>query len=401
MTSKAPKPPLLLVSGLSPWPTTSGGAVRIFETLKHLSRTFSIHFVCAREPNEATAEIQKQCMPYCASFTTFQKQTNKSFFTYLAKGVPYWFSEWHNPELALIARNLISQHAIKLVQIETTQLLYLVPKLPKTVTSVCTAYDVQFISFWRRLNETQNWLSKVFKLALLLQVWRYEAVNLKLTHQVIAVSDIDRAFFEKIYGLSKVVVIPNGYAEQSQLQRKPHHKLMLGFIGATSHSPNITAIRYLVQKIAPELKKHRLEFEIILAGDTTSLTAELRQAPSHTTVTQLGFVPKLSDFYQKIDVLVAPLFSGSGTRIKILESLAHGVPVVTTSIGAEGIERDQIEGGLLLANSPQQFVEQLLQIHAREKGATAKIELSLTWQVIFQKLSLLLVELLRKNQTPA
>lgn len=402
MTSKTPKPQLLLISGLAPWPTTSGGAVRVHQTLKHLSAAFSIHFVCAIESTDNPAEIKTHLSAYCASFTTFQKQPKKSFFSFFSRGVPYWFSEWYNPELGLIARNLIEKHAITVVQIETTQLLYLVPLLPKTVISICTAYDVQLVSFWRRLTETKSWLNRAFKVLLLLQVWHYEQNNLSKADLVTAVSEVDRNYFIKLYGLRKLMIVPNGYEPPHKLKAKSSGVFSIGFIGATTHSPNKTAIEYLLTQIAPLLKKRIGDFEIVLAGDTTTLTPIILKMKNAFSIKQLGFVELLADFYQSIDVLVAPLFSGSGTRIKILESTAHGVPVVTTPVGAEGLQTETALASVLLASNPLEFVAQIEKIKNSPQQLVQKSQPTLqTWQAIFKAYQTKLAAFTNKSQTAA
>jgi glycosyltransferase involved in cell wall biosynthesis len=402
MTSKSAKPKLLLVSGIPPWPTSSGGAVRALETLKYLSESFAIHFVSAIDPNQDVAALQKHVGPFCESFATFNVQPKKSLFSFFSRGVPYWLSEWYNPELALICKNLVDKHSIHLVQIETSQLLYLVPLLPENVFIICTAYDVQLVTFWRRLAETKNWLSKSFKLLLLLQIWHYERNLLPQLNLVAAVSTVDKRFLSQLYGLENTLTVPNGYQKPIELKNKPHSLFAIGFIGSAAHAPNQTAIEYLIKQLAPKLQAVIGAFELVFAGDTLGLDSKLFEQQKNVTITRLGYLENVADFYQNIDVLVAPLFSGSGTRIKILESLAHGVPVITTTVGAEGLEIDDVNESLLLAESPEEFVAQLVRIKNDPSFLAKKtFAISQTWQAIFRDYQAKLTQYTNKSQTPA
>lgn len=402
MTLKSTKPKLLLVSGLAPWPTTSGGAVRVLQTLEQLSQFYAIHFVCAIAVDQNSEVISKRISPFCVSFATFQLQPKKSFFSFFSSGVPYWLSEWYNPELALICKNLIAKHSIGLVQIETSQLLYLIPLLPKNVFTICTAYDVQLVTFWRRIAETKNLLSRVFKLLLLLQIWHYEQCHLPQLNKVIAVSLIDEDFFSSLYGLTNTLVVPNGYEKPPQLKRGKQHRFTIGFIGSAAHSPNKTAIEYLITQIAPRLQTSIGEFSLVLAGNTQAIDQIVFTPHKNIAIKQLGFVEHVTSFYQSIDVLVAPLFSGSGTRIKILESLAHGVPVITTAIGAEGLEISDANENVLLAESPEEFVTQLVRIKNHPSFLAKKtFAISQTWQAIFHDYQAKLTQYTNKSQTPA
>jgi glycosyltransferase involved in cell wall biosynthesis len=102
----------------------------------------------------------------------------------------------------------------------------------------------------------------------------------------------------------------------------------------------------------------------------------------------MGYVKDTKEFYSKIDFLIAPLCSGSGTRIKILESLSYGKPVITTNIGAEGL---LIDSKLLhVANTPETMVKQLIDYVKSPSSSFNKTQLEVTlrpllWEKLFTK----------------
>jgi len=87
----------------------------------------------------------------------------------------------------------------------------------------------------------------------------------------------------------------------------------------------------LTQKLSPYLRQQGIHFQIILGGDNPNI-------PNTNSTKNLGYIAEFKDFFRQIDVLAVPLQSGSGSRLKILESLSFGVPVISTPVGAEGID---------------------------------------------------------------
>jgi glycosyltransferase involved in cell wall biosynthesis len=130
------------------------------------------------------------------------------------------------------------------------------------------------------------------------------------------------------------------------------------FQGTFDYGPNIDGARWLVRQIAPHLRSEVPGTTIRLVGKTTQAVEELDDPPA---VTSVGVVPLMGPELARADLAVVPLRYGSGTRLKILESFAHRVPVVSTTLGAAGLE---VENGLhlLLADDPDEFGRACLRI---------------------------------------
>ena len=104
------------------------------------------------------------------------------------------------------------------------------------------------------------------------------------------------------------------------------------FVGNFAHAPNVTAAQWMVENIWPLVHEQRPELQLLIAGKNPP--AGLDQHPS---IQVLGYVENLSELLHRAHVGLAPLLEGAGVKGKVLSSLAHGLPMVTTSIGAEGI----------------------------------------------------------------
>ena len=167
--------------------------------------------------------------------------------------------------------------------------------------------------------------------------------------QVVIASELDAARS----GLSNVTVIPNTYPRPPAPVGNPaaDKAPVLLFQGNLSYPPNIDAAQWLARDIAPLIRAAVPSAEVRLVGRPGENVSALHQSGVLSVV---GEVPTMDDELARAAVAVVPIRYGSGTRIKILESFAHRIPVVSTTLGAEGLE---VEDGvhLLVADEPAAF----------------------------------------------
>jgi glycosyltransferase involved in cell wall biosynthesis len=161
--------------------------------------------------------------------------------------------------------------------------------------------------------------------------------------RVFVCSNVDRATLAQRYpefGAEKFHVLPNVL----RLPPKPlpcpggSHEPTLLFVGTLTYTPNVDAIRYFCSDILPILRR-RLDhsFRVYIVGRSPPLEIT-RLQEVHPEICVRGNVPDLAEYYAQADVVIVPLRMGGGTRIKILEAMGYGRPVVSTSVGAEGLE---------------------------------------------------------------
>jgi glycosyltransferase involved in cell wall biosynthesis len=153
-----------------------------------------------------------------------------------------------------------------------------------------------------------------------------------------------------VLGVEKCEVVPNTYDRPDhpvghEVPRRPPTLL---FQGTFDYGPNVDGARWLVEELAPAIRAELPDLRIRLVGKTTGSMDALADPP---LVTVVGRVPRMEPELAAADLVVVPLRMGSGTRLKILEAFAHRVPVVSTPLGAEGL--DAVDGvHLLLADRP-------------------------------------------------
>jgi glycosyltransferase involved in cell wall biosynthesis len=198
----------------------------------------------------------------------------------------------------------------------------------------------------------------------------YERIIMRLVDQVFVVSEEDRRRLEEI-GMSptKGQLVPNGYDEERfypdpaagastrcRLGIASEERVFLYF-GHLGYAPNVEGLEVLHREIVPRLDQQNLPYHLVVAG--RGATDRLRQQLSHPRVLFMGPVERIEDLIAAADVVAVPLLRGGGTRIKIIESIACGRPVVSTSPGAEGLDRPACGDRLFLADGWDAFASAL------------------------------------------
>ncbi len=384
----AKKKSLLLIEPFTALPTKSGGRTRIYNTIIQLEQYFDLTVWSFISNNQERKLESEWLTKFKIKFQHYSIES-KSFFSFLLTGIPYWFSDWYNQNLIKSVTENSDQFSN--IQVEFSQLLYLVDYLSKNNKKIFVAYDIASVSFWRSLKIEKNLFKKIIYFIRFLEVYYYERKYLPKFDLVIAVSNHDRDILKNHFKLKKVSVISNAIDGIHILEpRIKDDYINLGFIGSCDHPPNQQAIKFLINNILPQLEIQKIKYKFYFAGNNSKILID--KLISRSSINQLGYIDAVESFYKEIDLLIAPIFSGSGSRIKILESLSYGRPVITTKIGAEGI--DLSSPFLSILNSkemdPLTWTKAVIQIQEKEDLLNSDYEKlrqqlsQLTWEKVFE-----------------
>ncbi|MDE2515207.1 MAG: glycosyltransferase [Rhodospirillales bacterium] len=169
---------------------------------------------------------------------------------------------------------------------------------------------------------------------------------------VFVCSEPDRRYLAKL-GVPRLHVVPNAVALPEKIYRKVEARSVL-FLGFFGHAPNVAAAERLIRHIWPRVRARAPDATLLIAGAQVEALASFSAPPEG--VRMLGFVADLATLYVQSRVICCPILQGGGTRVKIIEAGAYGRPVVSTTIGAEGLDfRDGAE--ILLADSDHDIAE--------------------------------------------
>jgi glycosyltransferase involved in cell wall biosynthesis len=233
--------------------------------------------------------------------------------------------------------------------------------------------------------------------ALLWRRWEQDALQ-----RFSAVAVCSKHDWEKIGAHKNVFVLPNGFEEPSHLFTfKRSQAKVLGFVGLVSYSPNAEAVRWFIKEIFPILLKKDPNIRFRVAGKLPVGGLGIE----HPNMDVLGFVEELDTELQNWDAMVVPLKVGGGTRLKILEAFSKHIPVISTSLGAYGINAKHGQH-LLLADEPASFAEQCLRL-IRDRNMAEELthnayqlfRSNYTWETIGSEIKNIIHFVRNKNHT--
>jgi len=203
--------------------------------------------------------------------------------------------------------------------------------------------------YWRNEN---YFFKKLFLKKLYRDLEKYEIETFKKIDGIIAISDDDKDCIQALNIDTNVITIPVAISDIQN--HNNYSNTSIFHLGAMDWQPNIEAVERLV-KIHEEAILKQNSFDLYIAGKNAS---SFKISSSSKDIRNLGFIENLSDFTKSAGILVSPIISGSGVRIKILEMMAKGIPVITTKTGAKGINHCDNEC-LIIATDNNDFINKI------------------------------------------
>lgn len=351
---------LLVVSPTFPYPLISGGKQRIYYILRELSHHFRITLLTLSEI-DSDEQTYIDALPFLDEVITVPINQKRSAQVWrLIANAPRWLLGMpaevivkRSPKLLSNLRLLLSSKQFIAVQIEYAQYApYLYWAEKAGVPSLLVAHDISFVSQERK-TEVMSGFSRLF--------WSREARLMKKleTHAwsqadcVVAMSKHDEETIKKIEPTASVVVVPNGVDIERLNMIPKDTQPTLVFTGWMRHLPNRDAVEWLLHTIWPLIRQGHSTVCLNIIGK--GLPENLRALiDKDHRIKYLGYVNDIAKAVGKATLSLVPLRIGSGTRLKILESMALGTPVVSTSVGYEGISA--IPGvHLEVGDTPEEF----------------------------------------------
>ena len=255
--------------------------------------------------------------------------------------------------------HLLRENDYDLVQLET---LYLAPYIPyirqySNATIAMRAHNVEH-EIWERITENTNSFPKKWYLShLTKKLKHFEVDQLNKYDLLVAITHRDLQTFRALGFDNKAIVTPIGIDTSDYEPDYSSYQLPLSisFIGSLDWMPNLEGLNWFLEKVWGKTSKNCQGLTLNVAGRNTPV--RMHQMKKKNVVIH-GEVPDALEFINQHSVMVVPLLSGSGMRAKILEGMALGKVVITTSLGLEGIpakNRSQV----IIADTPEEFIQSL------------------------------------------
>jgi glycosyltransferase involved in cell wall biosynthesis len=345
-------------------PTTRGGQIRTLEMLKALHRRHEIHYVAFDDG--ANPEGPKRSGEYCSRAYriphSVPPRRSVRFVGQLLRGlispIPVPVARYVSNEMKRQIEKLLSQEKFDSL---VCDFLFPAPNIPDISRAVLFQHNVESVIWRRHAEEARHPAKKAYFRLQARRMENFERDICRRAGHIIAVSEVDLAAMRELFGAKRVSPIATGvdidyFAPPPS--RKPKADLI--FVGSMDWLPNIDAIEYFAAEILPLIQKDRPECRVVVAGRRpTPALQELARREPHIILT--GTVPDVRPYLWESTVSIVPLRIGGGTRLKIFEAVAAKLPVVSTSVGAEGLP---LEGGkqIAIADTPDSFAGSCLKL---------------------------------------
>ncbi len=345
-----------------PFPPDSGKRIRTWNLLKRLAKNHTVHLLCYGRPEDAScAALRSEGV---VLHLVEAPRTLKGFALYirllanLFSRYPFSVTKHYSPRFQKTLDDLLRSENWDLVQCEWTPYAKFVSKV--NVATLIASHNVESQIWQRRAENSDGFIKRVF---FRLQEWKmawFERRCLRQAGAVTAVTEAD-AQMMKSWGVERVTVVPNGVdLEFYDLAPERENKNEILSIASLDWFPNADAIDYFTREILPLIHVRRPDAILRVVGRRPPewLKRKLSELPG---VEFVGEVDDVRPHLARATVVVVPLRIGGGSRLKILEALAARKAVVSTSIGAEGLE---LESGkhLLTADSPHEFARRITEL---------------------------------------
>jgi len=388
-------------------PVQNGGNIRTYHVLRHLSARHELTFYSyyGGSPDEAYERELRQQLPGAVAICTGKRDLSG-----VARGLDYLAHLNSEPPYAVsrfacikVQDQLRSWFREQTFDVAVCDFLDAAVNFPErlTIPSVLFQHNVES-EIWRRHADTAgNPVKKMMYQMEFRKMLRYEQVEVRKFQHVIAVSENDRGLMSQWVDADRITTVPTGVdlgqfrPDTSANEPAP----IVTFVGAMDWEPNVDGVEYFCSEIWPAIKAEVPEARFRIVGRNPDRRVQ-KWASDSIEVT--GRVPSVIEHLQQSAVVIVPLRIGGGTRLKIYEAMATGKAVVSTTVGAEGLDvhhgRD-----IMLADDAKSFAQAVIMLlrdrelrRRYEKAATATAA-QYDWPAIGERFSEILQSVVEKK----
>ncbi len=373
---------LAILTSRFPYPLEKGDKLRAYYQIRELSRWCDITLIALSEQPVLPAHVEHM-QTFCRRIEVLPLQRWRIAFNLLRgwlAGLPLQVAYFYAPNLRHRMAKLLSEAQPAQVYCQLVRMAPYAEHLPYAKT--LDYMDAFSAGAQRRATRAWQPLRQLWQLEAQ-RLRKYEAAVFEKFDHCTIISSQDRDLL-LVADKTRLRVAPNGvdtvfFSPQSEVQKAYH----IAFVGNMGYHPNVEAAKFLAQQVLPLLQKSRSDVKILIAGARPS--AEVRRLQSEQVIVS-GWVEDIRTAYQAAQVLVAPIFLGSGQQNKILEAMSMQLPCITTPMVNNAIGAP-VNKAIRLAENAADFAEQILDLLAdaderRAMGIAARtfVEQNYSWQ---------------------
>lgn len=370
----------LFVTPYLPFPPTAGNALRTWPLLRAATQRFGADLLTFGEslPKEAAYEFARLDLS-----CRLVPPPGRSRLTRLAHlpdpRQPDLVGRMWSPAMVDSLVEMLTARRYDVLQIEGLELFSVVrsalERLPSAARRPALVYDahnaeyqLQQRAFQIAISTPRQWPAALYSLLQAAKLRRFERRVCRMVDQVIATSDVDQCALRQLAGVD-ALVIPNAVdTERYQPQDRPRNESpTLVFGGTMSYRPNVDAVCWFCTEVWPLVRRELGNCRLIIVGRDPA-PAVLGMA-SNEGIMVTGAVDDERPYYARADLFIVPMRFGGGARLKILQAMAMEIPVLSTTLGCEGINLP--DDAIRLADGGERFAAAAVELLRDETGRRA------------------------------
>ncbi len=355
---------ILMLTPYLPYPLLSGGQIRTYNLLKKMAKNHEITlFALIKNENEKQhiSELEK----YCTKVKVFKRSSKPFTLRNIVKTIfssfPFLVIRNHVSSVIAAVKEELDTQSYDLIHAET---FYMMPHIPETkIPVMLVEQTIEYLGYESFANnQAWLWLRPLLNLDIK-KIKFWEKYYWQTCDSLVTMSEEDKNYIaSKINDANKISVVANGvdssWFAQQQFPKKTTPTLLS--VGTFKWLPNVEAVKFLVKKVWPLIKKKNSGINLWIVGNAPT-NEILAYAKQDKQILVSGKISDIREAFNGAHILLAPVFSGKGTRYKILEAMVAGTPIIATSTAVEGLKVTHGQE-ILIANEAEEMAKLALDL---------------------------------------
>ena len=382
---------ILFITPRFPFPPNRGDCLRYYNFAKMLSRKHELHllsFIASEKEKKYLGELS-------GIFSRMDTVLLRPWKSYLNMAlrffsrIPLQVSYFHSKEMQAKVAGRFSHERYDAVYVFHLRMAPYAREMQNVYKILDLTDSVSL--FLKRMVRYRNLLLRPILYKEYLSTRRYESEIVKEFDESWLISDIDKEGIDFSGRDSNMVVVPNGvdsayFSPDPSLEQKDNNILFVGYMGVES----IDAVKYFIKHIFPLVQEKVPSAKFYIVG--ANPPSEIARLGKEQNIVVTGFVKDLRRYYSNAAVVIAPMRFVAGVQNKILEAMAMGVPVVTSSLGNEGINAMHGEG-VFVEDRPDKFALRVIELLNDDRlrrdisrGARNFVKNNFSWHSVVERI---------------
>ncbi|HMQ68564.1 MAG TPA: glycosyltransferase [Ignavibacteria bacterium] len=354
---------ILFISYDFPFPPSGGSISRDYNLIKQLSKHHELHWINRTIRGKIKKEYKDEMKKYFKEMNIVEwdySQNPAGLLKSMITKTPYIIKRFESDQMKDLVSKKISENKFDLIFCDHIYLSqYISDTIPGNIPVIPNNEDCGF-TYYKRMTENSGFTRSVYARSQWKKLLEYEIEVLKKYKVYITTSEKEKELISEYYNEAEIGVIENGVDTgffSPKLRDDPVPNIV--FTAWFKYYPNVKAAIDFTNNVFPEIRKKIPGIKFYIVGKEPPPVVKKLENTEGVTVT--GYVNDIRDYLKNADAAVIPLQIGGGTRLKILEAMSMKIPVVSTPLGAEGLE---VEDGtnILIAQNDEDFVNKVVNV---------------------------------------